>query len=143
MMVLEMCAVGGRTSVSMEMTFPTGPPSYEATMSATFRVNPAYDASSVNSADLAGNDDLPPSYDSIARDPVISHEAPESTYDSISENVDAQSSNLNSVSENVDSQNSNLNSVSESQGEETQSGQSVESTTDQTQASSAQLWLHM
>ncbi len=55
----------------MEMSFPAGPPSYEATMSATLNVNPGFEDGSVTSIDIPANDDLPPAYDAIASDPVV------------------------------------------------------------------------
>ena len=57
------------------MTFPTGPPSYEATMSATMSVNPAFvDENSIISGDIPPDDDLPPPYESIANETFRSQE---------------------------------------------------------------------
>ena len=55
----------------MELTVPAGPPSYEATMSATMNVNPAFaDEGSLNSGFNHEDYELPPSYESIANETV-------------------------------------------------------------------------
>ena len=55
----------------MELTLPAGPPSYEATMSATMNVNPAFsDEGSLNSGFNPEDYELPPPYESIANETV-------------------------------------------------------------------------
>ena len=55
----------------MELTLPPGPPSYEATMSATMNVNPASaDGGSLNSGFNPEDYELPPPYESIANEPI-------------------------------------------------------------------------
>ena len=55
----------------MELTLPPGPPSYEATMSATMNVNPGFaDEGSLNSGFNPEDYELPPPYESIANETV-------------------------------------------------------------------------
>ena len=55
----------------MELTVPAGPPSYEATMSATMNVNSAFaDEGSLNSGFNPEDYELPPPYESIANETI-------------------------------------------------------------------------